>query len=57
MCDTACRANADAHNFPADWLFHHRWGRNADAVTTRGEKIIHETIGGRTTAWVPVVQR
>ena len=27
------------------------------AVTTRGEPIVHVTIGGRTTAWVPLVQR
>ncbi len=53
----AVDVDAVKERFPADWLFHHRWGRNVDAVTTRGEKIIHETIGGRTTAWVPVAQR
>ena len=48
---------ADSDRFPPTWLFHHRWGRNAHARTSRAEKIIHETIGGRTTAWVPTVQR
>jgi formamidopyrimidine-DNA glycosylase len=54
---TAVAARADSDRFPRTWLFHHRWGRAADAVTARGEKIRHDTIGGRTTAWVPAVQR
>ncbi|MBI4580241.1 MAG: Fpg/Nei family DNA glycosylase [Planctomycetes bacterium] len=49
--------DADNSRFPRAWLFHHRWGRNSDAATARGEKIVHATIGGRTTAWVPAVQR
>ena len=35
----------------------HRWGRNARAVTARGERVRHDTIAGRTTAWVRAVQR
>ena len=54
---TAVAARADSERFPRTWLFHRRWGRDADAVTARGEKIRHDTIGGRTTAWVPAVQR
>jgi formamidopyrimidine-DNA glycosylase len=54
---TAVGAGADGDRFPRTWLFHRRWGRDATAVTTRGEKIRHDTIGGRTTAWVPAVQR
>lgn len=54
---TAVAARADSDRFPRTWLFHHRWGRDADAVTARAEKIRHDTIGGRTTAWVPAVQR
>ena len=54
---TAVAAQADSDRFPKTWLFHHRWGRNARAVTARGEKIRHDTIGGRTTAWVPSIQR
>lgn len=50
-------ARNDSDRYPRTWLFHHRWGRNADAVTARGEHIRHLTIGGRTTAWVPTVQR
>jgi formamidopyrimidine-DNA glycosylase len=54
---TAVAARADSDRFPKRWLFHHRWGRDAAAMTARGEKIRHDTIGGRTTAWVPSVQR
>lgn len=52
----AVAVDADSDRFPRTWLFHHRWGRQADARTARGEKIEHSTIGGRTTAWVPEVQ-
>src|SRR5688572_16511666 len=44
---------ADSERFPRSWLFHSRWGRIAGATTHRAEAIVHETIGGRTTAWVP----
>ena len=54
---TAVAARADSDRFPRSWLFHHRWGRDARAVTARGERIRHDTIAGRTTAWVPAVQR
>jgi formamidopyrimidine-DNA glycosylase len=53
----AVAVRADSDRFPLTWLFHHRWGRNADARTARDERIIHETVGGRTTAWVPTRQR
>jgi len=53
----AVAARADSDRFPRTWLFHRRWGRDPGAVTAGGEKIRHDTIGGRTTAWVPAVQR
>ena len=54
---TAVAARADSDRFPRSWLFHHRWGRDAGAVTARGERVRHDTIAGRTTAWVRAVQR
>ena len=51
----AVQANSD--RFPRTWLFHTRWGKRADATTARGEAIVHATVGGRTTAWVPTRQR
>ena len=47
---------AVSRRFPTDWLFHHRWGRTADARTAREEEIVFDTVAGRTTAWVPAVQ-
>ena len=53
----AVKVGADSDRFPRGWLFHRRWGRDASAVTSRAEPIRHETIGGRTAAWVPRRQR
>ncbi len=48
--------DANYDRYPKTWLFHHRWGKGKDSTTSRKQKIIHDTIGGRTTAWVPSVQ-
>ncbi len=56
IIEKAVSVGADKSRFPKSWLFHHRWGKNRDAVTTRGEKIEHVQVGGRTTAWVPDIQ-
>jgi formamidopyrimidine-DNA glycosylase len=57
VIERAVAVDADSDRFPKAWLFHTRWGRRAGAVTARAETIVHETIGGRTTAWVPSRQR
>jgi len=54
---TAVRVGADKSRFPKTWLFHVRWGKAVGAATADGHPITHTTIGGRTTAWVPAVQR
>ena len=53
----AVAVDAESDRYPARWLFHRRWGRRAEASTAKGEAIEHIEIGGRTTAWVPSVQR
>lgn len=53
----AVRVHADYDRFPETWLFRHRWGKNKNALTARGQKIIHDQIGGRTAAWVPSAQK
>jgi len=53
----AVAVDADKDRFPRTWLFHHRWGRDPGARTARGETVRYLTVGGRTTAWVPEVQR
>jgi formamidopyrimidine-DNA glycosylase len=54
---TSVRLSNDSDRYPRGWLFHRRWGKNPRAVTIRGHRIRHITLGGRTTAWVPDVQR
>ena len=54
---TAVKADSVSSRFPKSWLFHHRWGKPENANTSRGERIHIETIAGRTTAWVPKVQK
>lgn len=50
------KVDADYREFPDTWLFHHRWGGNRGAVQVEGREIVRETVGGRTTAWVPEIQ-
>jgi formamidopyrimidine-DNA glycosylase len=57
VIDKAVAVDADSDRFPRSWLFHHRWGKDPEARTTRGERIRYITVGGRTTAWVPAIQR
>jgi formamidopyrimidine-DNA glycosylase len=53
----AVSVDADYERFPKTWLFHERWGKSKTAKTSSGKKVIHEDIGGRTTAWVPQIQK
>jgi len=53
---TSVRVQNDSRRYPRAWLFHVRWGRHVGARTVRGHRLRHDTIGGRTTAWVPAVQ-
>ncbi len=57
VVEMAVRVDADKSRFPGGWLFHRRWKRDPTATTLRGDRIEHLTIGGRTTAWVPNLQR
>jgi len=58
VCRLASDANADSTLMPTSWLFHHRWGKGA-AVKAKidGRTIEHITVGGRTSAYVPVLQK
>ena len=57
VVEKAVAVDAESSRYPAGWLFHRRWGRRAGTKTVRGDAIEHIEIGGRTTAWVPAVQR
>ncbi|HWA82213.1 MAG TPA: DNA-formamidopyrimidine glycosylase family protein [Fimbriimonadaceae bacterium] len=54
---TAVEAGADSDKYPADWLFSSRWGGKKGRTEIDGKKIVREPVGGRTTAWVPSVQK
>ncbi|XP_009144838.1 formamidopyrimidine-DNA glycosylase isoform X2 [Brassica rapa] len=51
----AVQVNADSKEFPVEWLFHFRWGKKPGNVN--GKKIDFITAGGRTTAYVPELQK
>ena len=60
VCDTAVEKLGDSAEFPADWLFEHRWGKGKKGATTalpNGEKLTFVTVGGRTSCIVPGVQK
>lgn len=53
----AVNAEADFERFPKEWLFHVRWGGGRGEEFHLGQPLVRETIGGRTTAWVPSKQK
>ena len=53
----AVEVGADHRLFPRSWLFEHRWGGGRGARQIGGYPIVRETVGGRTTAWVPARQK
>ena len=52
----ATEAGSRAEGFPRNWLFHLRWGRHQGIRTRAGLPVRFETVGGRSTAWVPAQQ-
>ncbi|KAK5164815.1 uncharacterized protein LTR77_009479 [Saxophila tyrrhenica] len=59
VCTTAVETLADSKQFPEDWLMKYRWdkGKKESNVLPNGEKIVHLTVGGRTSAVVPSRQK
>ncbi|EME50388.1 hypothetical protein DOTSEDRAFT_165590 [Dothistroma septosporum NZE10] len=59
VCTTACETLADSSKFPDTWLMKYRWdkGKKDANVLPNGNKITHITVGGRTSAVVPAVQK
>lgn len=60
VCGLAVGTLSDSSKFPEDWLFKHRWTKGKkDAPTTlpNGSKFVFLTVGGRTSAVVPSVQK
>ena len=60
VCSLAVETKADSSQFPDEWLFKHRWGKGKKDSANRlanGAKIVFMTVGGRTSAVVPSVQK
>lgn len=57
VVETAVAVGADSGRYPEDWLFHHRWGGEKGIELIGGRRIVREPVGGRTTAWIPEVQK
>jgi formamidopyrimidine-DNA glycosylase len=57
VVETAVDAGADSSKYPEDWLFHVRWGGGRGHDIHMGQPLIREQVGGRTTAWVPSLQK
>jgi formamidopyrimidine-DNA glycosylase len=48
----AVAVDADAERFPPGWLFHRRWDRRI-GISAQGERLVRQSVGGRTTTWAP----
>lgn len=60
VCTTSIDVLADSEKFPEHWLFKHRWSKgkkNQSSALPNGNKITFITVGGRTSAVVPAVQK
>ncbi|KAL8640162.1 MAG: hypothetical protein Q9228_002887 [Teloschistes exilis] len=60
VCSTAVELRAESDKFPETWLFKHRWGKGKKDDPQRlpnGEKIKFLTVGGRTSAIIPSIQK
>ncbi|XP_016562963.1 formamidopyrimidine-DNA glycosylase isoform X2 [Capsicum annuum] len=55
VTEFAVQVDADCSRFPSEWLFHYRWGKKPGKVN--GKKIEFITAGGRTSAFVPDLQK
>lgn len=58
VCEVASDAGAEAESMPEEWLFHYRWSKgSAKKPRIGGHAIEHITVGGRTSAYVPAMQK
>jgi formamidopyrimidine-DNA glycosylase len=58
ICSEACACQADSSRFPTHWLFHHRWQKlTSGSMASPLGRIHFDTVAGRTTAFLPTLQR
>lgn len=56
VTEKAVEVDADSDRFPSDWLFHRRWDHRI-GTSARGESLVRQQVGGRTTTWAPGRQK
>ncbi|KAL2017152.1 hypothetical protein VTK56DRAFT_2521 [Thermocarpiscus australiensis] len=60
VCQVAVDKLGDSDEFPKDWLFHYRWNKGAKGAVGHlpsGERLAFLTVGGRTSCYVPELQK
>ncbi|CAN6603275.1 hypothetical protein TRVA0_002S02454 [Trichomonascus vanleenenianus] len=60
ICEFVVKVEGNTAQFPHDWLMLYRWGKrrkNDKTKTALGHSIKHITVGGRTSAFVPDLQK
>lgn len=60
VMEFAVNVEGNVREFPEDWLMLHRWGKSRKSVkatTKAGHEIKYETVGGRTSSYVPELQK
>lgn len=57
ILESAIEVGANSEKYPESWLFHVRWGGKRGKDEILGLPLVRETVGGRTTAWVPGIQK
>jgi formamidopyrimidine-DNA glycosylase len=56
VAEQAVAVEADSEQFPSSWMFHRRWDHRI-GTGPRGEALVRQQIGGRTTTWAPSRQK
>jgi formamidopyrimidine-DNA glycosylase len=54
---TAVGVDAESSRFPPNWLFHARWTGKKASKTSNNQAVKFITVGSRTTAYVPSIQK
>lgn len=61
VCELSVRVEGDVSQFPSNWLMIYRWGKrrknSPKPKTDEGYEVDHVTVGGRTSCFVPKLQK
>ncbi|KAL3696450.1 hypothetical protein R1sor_010526 [Riccia sorocarpa] len=55
VVEWSVKVNSDHEQFPKSWIFHHRWNKKPGSL--EGHEIKFITVGGRTSAYIPALQK